>query len=509
MTRNPIHALETLGRLFFDRLAGPGSGLLRSACRALLSVHPGLHGLYLYRTGRLHEALNCFARTGDQTLWSPRIRHRVSDMVRVLEYGWVLPEAVSRRARRRTGTLMALHNSLPLDATGYALRSQELLRHLRARGERVLACTRPGYPRDIEKHRYAAAAPQDTVDGVTYVRLQAGGMNIGAVETAYVDAYAWALETLAKREQVALIHGVSQYLTGLAAVTAARRLGVPSIYEIRGLWHLTRAFREPGYERTDHFSYCRLCEWTAARSADAVITLSGPLKRTLVEEGIPEERIHVIPNAVDTNQFQPGEPDAELIRELGIRGRTVVGYMGTLTGYEGVDLILRAVADLAAQNVPVTALIVGEGYEEARLRALARRLNAPESIRFTGFVPHDQVRRYYSVMDILPFPRRDVEVCRLVPPLKILEGMAMGKALVISDLPALREMVTHGETGLVCAPDRVQSLRDCLSRLIADPGMRGALSENARRWVAAHRDWSPVAERVAALYRQLTGRAEP
>jgi glycosyltransferase involved in cell wall biosynthesis len=155
-------------------------------------------------------------------------------------------------------------------------------------------------------------------------------------------------------------------------------------------------------------------------------------------------------------------------------------------------------------NDELRVILVGDGPIFDDLREMSRFLGINDIVTFTGRVEHGEVQRYYSVIDITAFPRKGARICELVSPLKPFEAMAMGKAVIASDVLALSEIVTDGETGLLHRKDDVNSLADCLEKLISDTGLRERLAANGREWVKENRTWEVVAERVISTYRDLT-----
>jgi glycosyltransferase involved in cell wall biosynthesis len=113
-----------------------------------------------------------------------------------------------------------------------------------------------------------------------------------------------------------------------------------------------------------------------------------------------------------------------------------------------------------------------------------------------GRVPHEEVTAYYSLIDIAPFPRKPQPVTEMVSPMKPLEALAMEKAVVVSSVAALVEMIADGETGLVFAKGDIASLADALARLIGDPGLRAHLGRNGRDWVVRRRTWAEMGRRA-------------
>ena len=134
-----------------------------------------------------------------------------------------------------------------------------------------------------------------------------------------------------------------------------------------------------------------------------------------------------------------------------------------------------------------------------RIRELARRNNIEDWLIMPGRVPYNEVAEWYSLIDIAPFPRKSLAVTELVSPLKPLEALAMEKAIVVSSVGGMREMVRDEETGLVFAKDDVGALSDALSRLIKDAALRRKLGEAGRAWVARERSWAGTADTLAAV----------
>ena len=216
------------------------------------------------------------------------------------------------------------------------------------------------------------------------------------------------------------------------------------------------------------------------------------------------DKITLVPNGVDTERFTPIPRDEELAESLGVAGKTVIGYVGTIVDYEGLDLLLDAAKQLARSRADFHVLIIGDGAQLEALRATAEAEGLTDVITFTGRVPHEEVERYYSIIDITPFPRLPLPVCEMVSPLKPFEAMAMGKAVVASDVAALAEIVTPGLNGLLHTKGSADSLVELLERLLDDPAFTRQLGLSSRSWVVEHRDWRTLSHRIASIYSALT-----
>lgn len=422
--------------------------------------------------------------------------------LRTLEDGWRAPERASRSdepVERRVHYL--LHSSLPHTTLGYATRTHGLLRALRTDGWDVRGITQPGYPEDVPD-----AAPSDDVDGVPYRRLpHAGPLPHWPVERM-VTAYSRALEPVVRDERPEILHAASNFRNGLAAVDVGRRLGIPTIYEVRGLWHLTRLVREPDFDRTDSFALLERLETQAASLADHCLVITRALADHLVDRGVDGDRVTVVPNGVDTDRFRPRERDVELAARLGIGDRVVIGYVGGLVEYEGLHLLVEAAHLLRQERDDFRVLVVGDGRSLPALRAAAVDRGIADTVVFTGRVPHHEVERYYSLVDVAPFPRTADRVTELVSPLKPFEAMAMGKAVVASDVPALAEIIDDGVTGRLFEAGSAPALAAVLRALLDSPAHRSALADEGLAWVRRERDWRALAPVVEAVYADLTGR---
>jgi glycosyltransferase involved in cell wall biosynthesis len=273
---------------------------------------------------------------------------------------------------------------------------------------------------------------------------------------------------------------------------------------MRGLWHITRWSKELTYVDTDHFALAQKMEIETALAADHVLAITGVLKEWLVEHGIPEAKISIAPNAVNLDQFTILERDNEYAHALGCAGKFIIGYIGSFTQYEGLDLLLQAVAMLPYEiRKKIILLWVGHGPAMEGLLQLAAELGVSDHILALGRKPFGEIPKLYSLVDICVFPRKGQVVCEIISPLKPFEAMAMKKAVIVSDVRPLREIVDHEITGLIHIKDDVVSLSQQLCRLIEDEELRTKCGEAARKWVEQTRSWRTIAESITGLYTKM------
>jgi len=430
------------------------------------------------------------------------------DEIRLLRLGAeeVLParKAVTTPVSNRTFYLV--YNSLPFHSAGYATRTHGLVAGLREQGFDTSILTRLGYPRMFTKYQEAKFLEREEIDGVPYLRLDTSVTGLyGKSNRAYIRANIQATLRAISDSRPAIIHGASNFVTGLTAIGVARALGVPSVYEVRGLWEITALSRDPAYGNSLHYAQAVRLETEACLAADKVIAITGALKDELVRRGVPAQKIEVVPNGVDTERFQPRARDAKLSQKLGLRSdHVVVGYVGSILDYEGLDDLLRALRvtiDRGASNLRL--LVVGDGAAYQDCLKLSSDLGLQDHAIFTGRIPHHEVEAYYSLIDIAPFARKPLPVCEMVSPLKPFEAMAMGKCVIVSSVAALSEIVGDRPIALVHEKGSIEGLADAIFRLAGDPELRQRIGSAARDFVVTERDWRVLAQRVVHVYESL------
>lgn len=418
----------------------------------------------------------------------------------------ILPPRQARSAfsARSNRIAYCVHSALPHHTHGYSTRTHGLMSALLGADWDLRVYSRLGFPDDIDAMAPAALQSME-IDGVPYVTSRLHPLHgLRLPRVAKILATGEYFASVVRDFEPAIVQGASNWTTGLASILAARILGLPSIYEVRGLWHVTRASNQPGYEETEEYAESHRLELECCQAADRVITITHALKRYLVDLGIEPGKISVVPNGVNLGTFVPRARDEELLDQTGLKGRIVFGFVGSLVPYEGVDLIFDAIITLPdAIRAQVGVLIVGDGAALPFLRDRAAQLGLSDVVRFTGRVPFEDVPRYYSIIDVAPFPRRSVPVTELVSPLKPFEAMAMGKTVIASTVEAHREFIEDGVNGRLFGKDDTRDLARVMHELIDDPSSQISLREGAREFIETRRTWSYVTKTLGKVYRDL------
>ncbi len=395
--------------------------------------------------------------------------------------------------------LHILDHSLPLHS-GYAFRTVALLREQRALGWETFHLTTP--------KQGPASVLEETVDGWHFYRTAdaggSGGLPVAPL-LRQMHLTARRIAEVVAETRPHVLHAHSPVLNALPAIWVGRRLGLPVVYELRALWEAAAVDHGTTTEGSLRYRLSRGLETFALRRADHVTTICEGLRGDIVSRGIAPEKVTVIPNAVDPSEFRiGGVADPALRARLGLDGATVLGFAGSFYAYEGLDLLLAALPGLVAVRPEVKLLLVGGGFQEAALKAQAQSLGVADRVVFAGRVAHDQVQRYYDLIDVLVYPRHSMLLTDLVTPLKPLEAMAQGRVLVASDVGGHRELVRDGVTGLLFRAGDVDALRRrVLDMLALDTAGRQALRTAGRAFVENERTWANSVARYRDVYGRL------
>ncbi len=276
----------------------------------------------------------------------------------------------------------------------------------------------------------------------------------------------------------------------VAGVMSCRRLGVPHILEVNAplAWEGTRYRAQALGEAAESL------ERAAFAAASNIVVVSQELKRMLISAGVSSSKIAVVPNGVDVDLFR-SEGEAQ---RQGLEGKVVLGFVGSLKPWHGIDLLAEAYRRLAASDPRLHLLVVGEGPGARAVEALAAEL--PGRVTQVGAVPQRQVASYLRAMDIAvaPYPRLDRFY---YSPLKVLEYMATGRAVVASEIGQVRELIRHRETGVLVQPGATAELADAIAALVADGALRRRLGAAAAADVRRQHLWTHRVDRILQLRR--------
>ena len=284
-------------------------------------------------------------------------------------------------------------------------------------------------------------------------------------------------------------------LFNFTGVLVARLARIPLILEVNSPFALEQA-------RDGQIVAVALGRWAEhviCNLASKVIVVSTPLKHFLIRAGVKPEKIVVMPNGVNLRMLTRQRSPESLKSSLGLQGKTVIGFVGWLRKWHGLDLLIEAFYKARLSEKSAAVLIIGDGPAMPELRALVDKLQLRQSVHFAGALTHAKVPEYLDVIDIAVQPAANEYCC----PMKILEYMALGKAIVAPRQPNILDVLSDTE-GVLFEPGNCDSLGSALDRLIGDQtlcvklGQKGVAAIRAREYF-----WTKNAARVVDLVGSL------
>ncbi len=367
----------------------------------------------------------------------------------------------------------------------------------------------PSHPAGVVFAGYRNRLRQrETVDGVEVVRVGTYlAANRGTTRRIlnYVSYMLSASAFASALPRADVVVATSpQFFCGWAGVLTSRLRSAPFVLEIRDLW--PESISAVGALRNRRLlAFLERLERTMYRAATHVVTVGQGYRRELLARGVPDARLTVIPNGIDLTRFAPRPPDAELKRSLGLDGRFVVGYSGTIGMASGLDVVLRAAHRLReVGRDDVAFLLVGDGAVREELTAQARRAGL-ERVVFAGRQDPARMPAFLSVCDVCLVHLRKLELFATVLPSKIFEAAGMARPILIGVGGEAREIVERAECGEYVEPENDGALVEAVLRLAADPARRAALGEAGRAYVARHHDRDRLAADYLALLARVAG----
>lgn len=427
---------------------------------------------------------------------------------------------ISTSTERPLRVLHILTNSLPHTQSGYSLRSHRILTALRREGIESVALTRTGYPVMIGM---LLARDEDVVDDIRYVRSLP--RTLPRTQEERLQHQIEQAIRLVEEFRPDVLHATTNYLTALVAQTVSRATGIPWVLEVRGFmeqtWvasHSTDEGRKAARSSEKTLLIARR-EAELAEAADAVVTLSRTMADELVSRGVPGDRIHLAPNGVDDSLFERGMAPRKARAAVGLDrcpdvpgDAILLGAASALVDYEGFDTLLHALALLVEDDsTPASVrdrlhvVLVGDGAARPGLVALADELGLSGRVHLPGRVERGAARRWVEALDVVIIPRLDLDVARLVTPQKPIEALALGRPVIASNLPALRESLSTavGEpSARFFAPGSARELQKAIRCTVLDPSSADEHIERGRV-IARDRSWSGVVGRYRDVYTQV------
>lgn len=293
-----------------------------------------------------------------------------------------------------------------------------------------------------------------------------------------------ALKAGKLRSDMDVVHG-----HGTCAYGFMRLYKFPTVIKMHSTWaEEYKRYREMNRPTGLMKWYVRMDRYCATR-AQAVIAISEVIKKETMGYGVPEEKITVIHNGIDTEPFLRASPKK---KELGFHNGLVIGYIGRLAPHKGVIPLAKAFRELTQAYDDISLLVVGDGPEKKKMEDI---LSPLDNVMFTGYVPHEQVPDHYATSDIIAFPTRYEPLGNVV-----LESMAAGKPLIASGTGGIPEIFNR-KAGILIEPPMehdYRELKNGLEKLITSTSLRSSMSKAGRKTVKKY-SWERVCTKTAEV----------
>lgn len=394
--------------------------------------------------------------------------------------------------------LHVLHTSVP-KISGYSIRSNYIVRFQKDNGIEPIVLT----------------ATQDEnegpdrleIDGIVYNRTRPlAKLPPLARELSGMERLLWRVHQCIREFSPDVVHAHSPILVGLPALAAARWHKLPFVFEVRDLWK--NASVDRGKFKEDGLLYRGVTglENILFGNADAVVAICEKLRDTVAPQIGPHTALHVVGNGVEVEAFSPRPAQDDVRARWGLVGKRCLGYIGAFQPYEGLPLLISALPLIRAHIPEIHLMITGGGGVEPQLRDQIAREGVQDMVTFTGRVPHDEVKNLYAIPELFVYPRYLSRTTALTTPLKPLEAMASGKPVLVSDVPAMLELVKPGETGDVFEAGNAAALAAKAIYILEDPTRQQTMGVAARQAVEKERQWAHLVANYRAIYDALPPR---
>ena len=279
-----------------------------------------------------------------------------------------------------------------------------------------------------------------------------------------------------------------------SGVWLRRRFKLPMLLEVNAPLYDER-------KKYDGIALDRLARWTeqyAWRGADYVLPVTQVLAGYIFRANVPESKVVVIPNGINSEKFSRVLDTEKAKAALGLEGRLVLGFVGFMREWHGLERVIDLLAH--KDDMQRHLLLVGDGPVRDKLVTLARSLGISDRVTITGVIARDQVMNYIAAFDVALQP----EVVEYASPLKLFEYLALGCAIVAPDTPNILEILNDGDNARLFRRGDVAAFAAAVERVCRDPGLRAHLSEGAAKTIAQRGlTWDTNARRVIRLFEQL------
>jgi glycosyltransferase involved in cell wall biosynthesis len=281
--------------------------------------------------------------------------------------------------------------------------------------------------------------------------------------------------------------------TAASAVAIAGMRRAPLVLNVADLWPES-AVALGALSNPQAIALAGRLERFAYRHSAAITVPTAGIRTTLLERGLPPEKVVHFPNAVDVERFAALPPAQEPFQR--------VIYCGTVGLAQGVGTLIDAVTELKGGGIDLEFLIVGDGAEREELAARAHERGL-DNVRFTGRVPRDRVPELLGGAQIAVLSLRDLPLFEDALPSKLLEYMAAGRPVVASAAGDVARLLERSQGGLASRPGDAAALARAIRELAADPARAREMGDSGRRYVSASYSREAFVDRLEEILRRV------
>ncbi len=402
-----------------------------------------------------------------------------------------------------------------------AARVHAMAREWARLGHRVTVLTGvPNVPTGVVYDGYENRCRQiEWIDGVrtarvwTYLAANKGRVRRGLNYLSYMATAGLAGMGLRPRADV-VVATTPQFFAGWAGVPVSGAQRAPFVLEVRDIWpdSITAVGALP--EGHVLVRALGLLERALYARADHIVAVGEGYRQNMIAKGVPPAKIDIVTNGVDADLFTPRPADPGLLSRLGLTGKFVITFAGTIGMASGLDVVLDGAEVLRQRGrADIAFLLIGDGAVRADLEAQARARRLEDAVVFTGLVPRAELPAYLASSDACLVHFRRQPLFGTILPSKFFEDAAMTKPILLGFEGAAREMLREADCGLAFEPGNGRELADAAVRLADNPDEARRLGANGRRYVLERfdrrrlaRDYLAVLERVRARHADRLGR---
>jgi glycosyltransferase involved in cell wall biosynthesis len=274
----------------------------------------------------------------------------------------------------------------------------------------------------------------------------------------------------------------------------SKLFNIPLVMEVNGDMLDEISMR---HEPQVYVKLIKLCEKIYYSNASRIITVTEGIKQEIIRKyGVPEEKIEVIGNGVNTEIFRPLNKISNLKTKYGLDKNNVVAFAGILVEWQGLKYLVEAAPAILKEEVKTVFLIIGDGPLKNDLIQKAKDLNIDKKFIFTGFIPHDEMPLYINASDVCVVPK--IPLKSGYSPLKLYEYMACGKAVIASDVKGF-EILNQVKAGILVEPQNSQKLSEAILQVLKDKSLKNEMGNRGRNLVLMHYSWGSIAQKTEKL----------